>query len=163
FLYLAALLIILLTLTLAKPVILFVLGPSYADSIRTILILVWAAVPSFLNFALNTLLLAAHKEKAFLVTASICTVFNIAANLLLIPRYSFIAAAAVTVATECLLLAQNFYLVRRFIGCVVVPTDGPMITAVFAVVLAAFWGLQHLIPQTLAGALACCVFSAFAL
>src|SRR5262249_20326321 len=121
FLYLAALLIILLTLTLARPLILFLLGESYAGSIITIKILVWAAVPSFLNFALNTLLLSAHKEKAFLVTATVCTVFNIAANLLLIPRYSFVAAAAVTAATECLLLVQNFYLVRKFSGGMVFP------------------------------------------
>src|SRR5262249_39023530 len=144
-------------------VIVFVLGQSYADSIVTITILVWAAVPSFLNFALNTLLLSAHKEKAFLVTATVCTVFNITANLLLIPRYSFMAAAGVTVATECLLLAQNFYLVRRLIGRLVLPAGGLMITATFVLVLAGFWALQRGIPQMWAGSLACIVFAAFAL
>jgi O-antigen/teichoic acid export membrane protein len=163
FLYLVALLIVLLTLTLARPVILFTLGESYTDSIITLMILVWAAVPSFLNFALNTLLLSAHREKVFLLTATVCTVFNVAANLLLIPRYSFRAAAVVTVATECLLLAQNFYLVRKFSGRAVFPVDGFMITAVFALTLAGFWGLQSVMPLTLAGGLACFVFALFAL
>ena len=113
-LYLAALLLLLATLTFADSIVLLLLGKGYAQSVVTLKILVWAAAPAFLNSALNTLLLAAHREKCFLWTASVCTVFNIAANLILIPRFSFIAAAGVTVATECLLLAQNLYLTRRF-------------------------------------------------
>lgn len=161
-LYLSALLIVLATLAFAGPVVLFFLGRSYADSIITVKILVWAGVPAFLNFALNTLLLAAHKEKAFLWTATVCTIFNISANLLLIPRFSFIAAAAVTVATECLLAAQNFYLVWKFMGRMVVPKDGVRITVVFALVLAGFWLLECSVPQLWAGAVACSAFAVFA-
>jgi O-antigen/teichoic acid export membrane protein len=163
FLYTAALLVILATLTLAGPAIRFFLGENYAGSIITLKILVWASVPDFLNFALNTLLLAAHKEKAFLVTATVCTVFNITANLLLIPRYSFVAAAAVTVATECLLLVQNLYLVHRFMHRLVLPADGFKITGCFAVALAVFWALQHQIPQVWAGTIATAVFAAFSI
>ncbi len=162
FLYLAALLIAFLTLTFAGPVILRLLGRSYEKSIITIQILVWAAIPAFLNFALNTVFLAAGKEKVFLWTASVCTIFNIVANLLLIPRFSFIGAAVVTVLTECLLLAQNLYLVKKFMGQVVLPKDGLKITAVFAGLLAGFWLLQRGVPRLWAGFLACVAFAIFA-
>jgi O-antigen/teichoic acid export membrane protein len=163
FLYLVSLLVVLATLTFAGPVVSLLLGESYAGSIQTIKILIWAGVPMFLNFALSTLLLAAHKEKVFLWTASVCTCFNVAANLLLIPRYSYLAAAAVTVATESLLLAMNFYLVRRLLGQSVFPQDGLRITAGFIVVLAAYWALGREISQLWAGSAACLVFALLAL
>jgi O-antigen/teichoic acid export membrane protein len=162
FLYLTALLVVLATLGFARPAILAVLGQGYSGSIVTIKILAWASIPVFLNHALNVLLLAAHKEKIFIWTASICTVFNISANLLLIPRFSFVAAAAVTLLTEILLLAQNYYLVTRFLGEPVFPQDGFRITLTFLLVMAGFLTLKIWVPEILAGTLACATFAAFA-
>jgi O-antigen/teichoic acid export membrane protein len=163
FLYTTALLVVLVTLTLAKPAVFYILGQSYADSILTLKILVWAAVPGFLNYALNTLLLAAHKENFFLWTAGLCTVFNISANLLLIPRFSFLAAAAVTVLTELMLLSQNLYLVKKLLGRSVLPKDGARITVIFIVDLASFLVLRRLVPEVLAGSLATLAFTGFVL
>ena len=84
------------TMLLADPAVRFMLGPGYQGSVAVFKILAWATVPSFLNYALNIFLLARNREWVFLRTASVCTVVNVAANLLLIPRYSYIAAAAVT-------------------------------------------------------------------
>src|SRR5262249_22306836 len=105
------------------------------------------------------LLLAAHKEKIFLWTASICTAFNVAANLVLIPQYSFLGAAAVTVATEALLLVMNFYLVRRLLGQFVFPKNGIRITLGFIAVVAADCALGRQMPQIWAGSAACLVFA----
>lgn len=157
-----ALLVVLATLAFAGPVVIFFLGQSYRESILAVKILVWAAVPAFLNFALNVLLLSAHKEKAFLLTGTICTVFNVVANLLLIPRFSYIAAAGVTVATECLLLGQNLYLVKRLMGRMVPPKDGLKVSLGFALVMAGFWLLQRAVPQVWAGFAACTAFAVFA-
>jgi O-antigen/teichoic acid export membrane protein len=162
FLYLTGLLITLATLAFATPAVLFILGPSYAGSATVLEILVWASVPTFLNLALNTLLLAAHREKVFLWTATVCTIFNIAANLLLIPKFSFRAAAWVTVATECLLLAQNLYLVRRLLGQAVLPKDWAGITVAFTAAMAALWALRRDMPQTWAGVVALTAFAVFA-
>jgi O-antigen/teichoic acid export membrane protein len=158
-LFLISLLIILVTLAFAQPVILFLLGQSYAGSVVTIEILVWASVPAFLNFALNTVFLSVRNERVFLKTAAVCTAFNVIANLLLIPRFSFIAAAGVTVLTECLLLAQNVYLMKKLVGHAVFPKDGAKIGTFFLAVLAAFWGMQLAMPRPLAGALACGMFA----
>src|SRR5205807_9009800 len=53
FLYLVALLAVLVTMAFARPVVLAVLGQSYFGSIVTIKILAWASIPVFLNHALN--------------------------------------------------------------------------------------------------------------
>jgi O-antigen/teichoic acid export membrane protein len=163
FLLATSLLIVLATLAFAGPVVILFLGSSYRESILVVKILVWAAVPAFLNYALNVLLLSARKEKAFLWTGSVCTAFNIAANLLLIPRFSYIAAAGVTVATECVLIGQNLYLVKRLMGYTVLPKDGLKVAMTFACVLAGFSLLQRAVPQVWAGFVACAVFAVFAL
>jgi O-antigen/teichoic acid export membrane protein len=160
FLYITALLLVLITLTLAKPAVLYLLGQSYAGSILTMKILVWAAVPAFLNFALNTFLLAAHKENYFLWTAGLCTVFNVSANLLLIPRFSFLAAAVVTVLTELLLFSQNLYLIKKSLGHSVLPKDGARITLSFVAAVTGFVVLRYWIPEVLAGSLAALAFTA---
>jgi O-antigen/teichoic acid export membrane protein len=161
FLYVTALLVVLVTLTSARPVVLYILGQSYAGCILTMKILVWAAVPAFLNYALNTLLLAAHKENFFLWTAGLCTVFNISANLLLIPKFSFLAAATVTVLTELLLFAQNLYLVKKLLGHPVLPKHGAKITVSFLAALVGFVILQRWVSEVWAGALACSAFAAY--
>src|SRR5882672_8578913 len=88
------------------------LGPAYHDSALAMKILAWAVVPMFLNNGMNTLLLARNRELVFLRVASVCLVANLTANLLLIPRFSFVAAAGVTIFTELLLFAQNVFLIR---------------------------------------------------
>jgi O-antigen/teichoic acid export membrane protein len=163
FLYVTALLVVLITLTLAKPAVLYILGQSYSGCILTMKILVWAAVPGFLNYALNTLLLAAHRENFFLWTAGLCTIFNISANLLLIPRFSFLAAAVVTVLTELLLFSQNLFFIKRLLGHSVLPKDGTKITLSFVAVVAGFEFLRHWIPEVLAGLAAMAMFAAMAL
>jgi O-antigen/teichoic acid export membrane protein len=162
FLLVTALLIVLATWAFAGPILVFLLGRSYWESILAVKILVWAAVPAFLNFTLNVLLLSANRERVFLWTGSVCTVFNVLANLLLIPRFSYVAAAGVTVATECLLLGQNMYLARRAMGRLVLPKDGLKITTTFILVFIGYWLLQRAVPQVWAGTAACVAFAVIA-
>jgi O-antigen/teichoic acid export membrane protein len=89
-------------------------------------------------------------------------VFNISANLLLIPRFSFVAAAVVTLLTELLLLAQNYCLVARFLGKPVFPQDGLKITLTFLLIMAGFLALRNWMPESLVGTVACAAFAAFA-
>jgi O-antigen/teichoic acid export membrane protein len=163
FLYLASLLVILGTTAFARPLVFLVLGNSYASSATTVRILVWAGVPSFLNSALNTMLLASGREKVFLWTAAVCTVFNVSANLLLIPKFSFYGAAGVTVFTELLLFGQNCYFSKRYLGTVVLPKDGATSSIAFLATLAGFLLLAPRAGELWAGALAFAAFVIFAL
>jgi O-antigen/teichoic acid export membrane protein len=130
-LYSVALLMVLTAIAFASPMVQWVLGSSYAGSALAMKILIWAAVPMFVNHALNILLLAARHERVFLWTTTICTVFNLAANLLFIPRYSFAAAAVITVLTELVLLGMNFCLVRKLLGGIAIPSQFAAITLAF--------------------------------
>jgi O-antigen/teichoic acid export membrane protein len=121
FLYAASLFLILATMLIADDAVRFALGPGYQGSVAVFKILAWATVPSFLNYALNIFLLARNREWVFLRTASVCTLVNVAANLVLIPRYSYIAAAGVTILTEVVLLGQNLALVRKMLGYMPLP------------------------------------------
>jgi O-antigen/teichoic acid export membrane protein len=138
-LLLTALTLVLLTLTFAGAALGVLLGREYAGSVGAIEVLIWATIPAFLNFALNTLLISEKREQIFLRTTAVCTAFNVAANLLLIPRYSYMGAAVVTVLTECLLLLQNILIVRRAVGQTVFPAEGLKLLAAFATALAVFW------------------------
>jgi O-antigen/teichoic acid export membrane protein len=143
YLYPTALLTVLGAAVLARPTVLLLLGPQYDGSAAAMTILAWATVPMFLNYAVNTLLLAGRREKVFLWTASVCLLFNLGANLYFIPRFSFRAAAVITVLTELLLFAQNMYLVKRFFGRFVLPQDAVRITLGFG----AAWTVTLLLSQ----------------
>lgn len=162
FLYTVALLGVLLAAAFATPVIKLILGPSYAASSTVIKTLTWAAVPSFFGCPLLTLLLANGKEKSFVWMCTVCMVFNIGANMLLIPRFSYMAAAVVTIMTELLLLTQNLYLVYRLLGRLVLPSHAGGITIAFAVAYSSFWLFQPLMPGLLAGTIASGSFFGFA-
>ena len=162
FLYTIALLAVLGGMAFATPVTLLVLGPSYAASATVLKILVWASVPSLFGVPLLTLLLANGKEKSFIWMAAACTIFNVAANLLLIPRFSYNGAAAVTVLTELLLLAQNLYLVRRSFGRLVLPHGGMSATLAFAACFGGWLLLQRVLPELWAGIVTVSTFAAFA-
>ncbi|HLZ00309.1 MAG TPA: oligosaccharide flippase family protein [Candidatus Angelobacter sp.] len=162
FLYVVSLLLVLITAACARPAVALILGQHFAMSATALKILIWAAIPAFLNHALNTLLLAAHREKVFLWTASICTIFNCGANVLLIPRFSWVAAAAVTILTEMLLLLQNCFLMQKYFGHQVLPQHWPRITIVFAAAFALLIALSRVVPEVWAGCLVCSGFALFA-
>jgi len=144
-LYVAALLFILVTMLLADPVVLLALGKSYAGSALVLKILIWATIPMFLNFGLNMFLLARSREKLFLRTASVCFVVNVVANLVLIPRFSYFAAAGVTIATELVLLVQNVFIVRSSLGFLPMPGKFLRVSIGFVLLLGAgVTAMQHL-------------------
>lgn len=106
---------------LAKPLVHVILGESYAESTNILRLLVWAAIPMFINYGLNTFLLARDRERVFLRTSAVCAIANITLNLAFIPRYSFYAAAAITIVTELILLAQNIIIIRKKFDFVALP------------------------------------------
>lgn len=161
YLYPAALLTVLGAAVLARPTVLLLLGPQYDGSATAMKILAWATVPMFLNYAVNTLLLAGSREKVFLWTASVCLLFNLGANLYFIPRFSFRAAAVITVLTELLLFAQNMYLARRFFGRLVLPQDAVRITLGFSSAWVVMSLLSRFVSPVSVGLLAIAGFALF--
>jgi len=90
-------------------------GPSFSGSVPALRILVFATFIAYFNHLTGYILIALGKQKVSLVVAIIALIWNIGLNLILIPRYSYLAAAGVTIATEGLvLILTSLYLAKNF-------------------------------------------------
>lgn len=98
---------------------------------------------SCLNAVLVTVLLADGKEKQLLFLSALGFMLNVAANLLLLPLFGFLAVASVTALTELFVCMGGFLLIRKNHGSLgftpsVVPFLLPMI---------ALFCLFHILPS----------------
>lgn len=85
---------------LANIVIPLLFGSDYGPSVIALQILVWSDVFIFMNLAFSSLLNSIGRQVDVTKVSFICMIVNIALNLVLIPRYSYVGSSAVTVITE---------------------------------------------------------------
>ncbi len=102
---------------IARGLILVLGGGQYLpDSMIALQLLIWFLPLSFVNSVTQYVLIAVDQQrfltKAFLIGVS----FNVAANLVAIPLWSYKGAAVVTVLSELALLLPFYYSVRKHIG-----------------------------------------------
>jgi O-antigen/teichoic acid export membrane protein len=117
--------IALATTALAEPIISVFAGASYLPEAAIALqILIWFLPLSFLNGLTQYVLIALDRQRAITVAFIVGATFNVAANLVLIPLYGYVAAAVVTVASELILLVP-FWLAARAL----IPSFGLVATA----------------------------------
>src|SRR5579875_437131 len=69
----------------------------------------------YINTLFNSVIISTKGEKKIPIMAAAALVFNLGLNLLLIPRYQQIAAAAVTSLTELLLLCISSFFVPKYL------------------------------------------------
>jgi O-antigen/teichoic acid export membrane protein len=143
--------IVLATLVLAAPAVRLLLGARYVDSVPVLKILIWATIPMYMNFALNIGLLAMGCERIFMVTSAVCLAVNFFGNLVLIPMFSWRGAAALTIVTELVLLAQNIYWIRREMGSFALPWGFGRTSLAFAVLLGGLLFLGRTVSVPLVG------------
>jgi O-antigen/teichoic acid export membrane protein len=67
----------------------------------------------YANSVATSILISTHQERKITILAGVALVFNLGLNLVLIPRYQQVGAAAVTSLTEFLLLCVSIILVQR--------------------------------------------------
>jgi len=148
-----AFVVVLATMVFAGPAVQLLLGPRYAESAAALKILIWAVILRYANYAMNTALLAAGRERVFIVTSLVCLTVNIIGNLVFIPMYSWRAAALVTLTTELILLIQNLYWIQRAIGVVALPwTIGRTSIVFMALLVGSFAGKYFRSPQVVGAA-----------
>jgi O-antigen/teichoic acid export membrane protein len=102
------------TTFIARELILILAGPGYLpQSMIALQLLIWYMPIGFINSVTQYVLIAIDQQR-FLTRAFVFGVgFNILSNLLLIPRYGYAAAAAVTTLSEVALLIPFYYCVRK--------------------------------------------------
>ncbi len=93
------------TALLAEPIVAVVGGREYLpDSAVALAILICYLPLSYANGLTQYVLIAAGRQRLLTAAFAAALVFNVVANLLLIPRFSYVGAAWVTVASELVLL-----------------------------------------------------------
>jgi O-antigen/teichoic acid export membrane protein len=133
----AAFLIVLTTMSFADPIVALLLGARFSEAAGAMRILIWAVILRYLNYALSVGLLAAKRERVFIVSASVCLALNFIGNLIFIPMFSWRAAAVLTNITEMVVLTMNLYWLRQVTGTYLKPHGGARISLVFVGLLAA--------------------------
>lgn len=91
-------------------------GPSFLPSVPAFRILIGVVPFMFLSEYLGYVILVRNQEWLVARSLILSTTFNIAANLMLIPRYGLMAAAWITLLTEILLVGQYGLLLRLWRG-----------------------------------------------
>ena len=90
---------------LSEPIVALVGGRQYLpDSATALAILICYLPLSYINGLTQYVLIATGKQRLLTGAFAVALAFNLAANLLLIPRFGFVGAAWVTVASEIVLL-----------------------------------------------------------
>ncbi len=98
---------------LAKPVILLAYGKKYEAATIILQILAWFIFARFLNSTLSTYLLSTAKQNRRAALQGVAAFLNLGLNLLLIPRWGFIAAAGTTLLSEIFLLIAYYIIMTR--------------------------------------------------
>ncbi|MCL0070516.1 flippase [Dehalococcoidia bacterium] len=101
------------TTLLAHRIIPLIFGAEYTPSIIVLQILVWSSVFIFMNSTFGRLFESSNKQIIVTKIVGICALLNVILNLIFIPKYSYIAASATTVATEFTALALCFIWSRK--------------------------------------------------
>lgn len=102
-----------LTTFLAEPLIALLAGTDYLpNGARALQVLIWFLPFSFINGVTQFVLIALDRQKWITWSFAAAATFNITANLIVIPRYSYTGAAAVTIASELILLAPFLWGLR---------------------------------------------------
>lgn len=96
------------TTLLADKIIPLIFGNQYLPSIIALQILVWSTVLLFMSGSFARLLESSNKQIIVTKISIICAIVNIILNILLIPKFSYIAASVITVLTEFLSLVLCF-------------------------------------------------------
>ncbi|MGB5018121.1 MAG: flippase [Candidatus Moraniibacteriota bacterium] len=104
------------TLFLAEDIILIVSGPSFLASAEVLRVLVVSLFFIFFGHFFNMILLVSNAQKKLMWTLSFAALFNIALNLFLIPRFSYMGAAFASASTEAFVVLTASFIAFRHIG-----------------------------------------------
>ncbi len=101
---------------LSEQIIDLLYGEQFLGATPALQIIMIALPLGFLNWAGATTLFSMDKERAYLMITTVGAVFNIAANLVVIPLLGHVGASITTVLSEGLVLLLILYLLRRAFG-----------------------------------------------
>jgi len=99
---------------LGKPVMLFVAGNDFVLAGDILKILIFAVAAIFLGTMFSHAVIAIDKQKKMIGFYVFTSISSLAAYLFLIPRYSYIGAAGVTIYSEVLIAVFSAYCIFKY-------------------------------------------------
>jgi O-antigen/teichoic acid export membrane protein len=102
-------------MVLADKIILFIYTDAFTSSIIALQILAWGVLLLFLYRPALYLLGSINKQKQMAFIGGMGAIGNIALNLLLIPKFSYVGAGIATIATESLVVVLYFYYSSKYL------------------------------------------------
>lgn len=112
-------LLLFVAIFVAAPAIIGLLaGREFGEAAVSLRILIFATFIAYFNHLTGYSIIAFGKQKLSLIIAIFALAFNVLANWIFIPLYSFKAAAVITIATEGLVLIFSTIVIYRTIGII---------------------------------------------
>jgi len=99
---------------LARPLIVLVAGSDFIASVAIFRILILATAIIFLSHLTTYTIIALGKQKKMIKYYLAAAIMAVAGYIIFIPRYSYFAAAVVTVLVELFMLLATFFLLKKY-------------------------------------------------
>ncbi len=116
-LYIVALPIAVFVSFAATPLIRILGGPAYLPGGATALaIMIWSIPIGFINSVTQYVLIAVNQQRFLTKAFLIGVAFTAAANLILVPKYGYLAAAFIQIPAELSLFIPFYWAVRRYVA-----------------------------------------------
>jgi O-antigen/teichoic acid export membrane protein len=106
--------LVIIVLFLAPDIINIVGGSAFSDASGVLQILVFALAFIFFGHLFTNILIAGSHQKKLMFALIIAAIINITANLILIPHYSYMGAAAVSVGTELFVVLITLFMSLKY-------------------------------------------------
>lgn len=97
----------------AGKIIALLYGQAYAPATPSVQIMIWAMAIQFITAVVTILVLAGNRQKSVTWVSLAAMLLNIALNLILIPRYSYVGASVATLAAYAFIFILLFAIVSR--------------------------------------------------
>ncbi len=160
YLTMASLPILAFTIVAARPIMLLLFGRQFAAAAPALPILAGAFVSISFGYLVGNMVVILELQRKFVRYAAIGLVLNAVLNVVLIPRYGFLAAAWVTLLTEVTVMSQSMRSVLKALH--MTPRVGRLLrTLVAASIMGAVTLLARIVGVPLAGLAAIAALSYF--
>lgn len=103
------------SLVFARDIILFLSNSSFLPGANALVILGLAPIFLFPSGLFGEVLIAKDRKKLLITLSIFILIFNVALNIILIPRYSYFGAALSTLISEVVLVCSSFLAAKRVI------------------------------------------------
>jgi O-antigen/teichoic acid export membrane protein len=105
--------IVAFTIVAARPIVTLLFSSEFAGAARALPMLAGAFVSISFGYLVGNMVIVLELQRRFIVFATAGLALNAALNVVLIPKYGFVAAAWITVATEFTVMTLSMRIVLR--------------------------------------------------